>query len=112
MDSLTEADKDALPSIVVHRGTIASGELMVKDGVMRDHLAQEHGILCFEMEAAGALADFPGLAIRGVSNYCDSHKNDDWHGYAAAAAAAYARQLLFHLPIDQVTRYVYDSTSL
>ena len=84
---------------------------MVKDGVMRDHLAQEHGILCFEMEAAGALADFPGLAIRGVSNYCDSHKNDDWHGYAAAAAAAYARQLLFHLPIDQVTRYVYDSTS-
>ena len=112
MDSpAEEADKDALPSIVVHRGTIASGELVIKDGVVRDRLAQEHGILCFEMETAGALADFPCLAIRGVSDYCDSHKNDDWHGYAAAAAAAYARELLFYLPIDQVARYVYDSIS-
>lgn len=101
-----EADKGDLPSIVVHRGTIASGELVVKDGILRDKLAREYGVLCFEMETAGALADFPCLAIRGVSNYCDSHKNDDWHGYAAAAAAAYARQLLFHLPIDQVTKYV------
>ncbi|PKY07006.1 purine and uridine phosphorylase, partial [Aspergillus campestris IBT 28561] len=108
IDSLAEeADKDALPLIVVHRGTIASGELVIKDGVVRDRLAQEHGILCFEMEAAGALADFPCLAIRGVSDYCDSHKNDDWHGYAAAAAAAYARELLSHLPIDQVTRLAY-----
>ncbi|RMJ22457.1 hypothetical protein PHISP_06670 [Aspergillus sp. HF37] len=101
-----EAGGEGLPSIVVHRGTIASGELVVKDGALRDHLAGEHGVLCFEMETAGALADFPCLAIRGISDYCDSHKNDDWHGYAAAAAAAYARQLFFHLPIDQVTRYV------
>lgn len=101
-----EKGGEGLPSIVVHRGTIASGELVVKDGALRDHLAGKHGVLCFEMETAGALADFPCLAIRGISDYCDSHKNDDWHGYAAAAAAAYARQLLFHLPIDQVTRYV------
>ncbi|RFU78063.1 nb-arc and tpr domain [Trichoderma arundinaceum] len=86
--------------VVVHRGTIASGELVIKDAKQRDFLAQQHGLLCFEMEAAGALADFPCMVIRGISDYCDSHKNDGWHGFAAAAAAAYARQLFFHMPIE------------
>ncbi|GKU05909.1 unnamed protein product [Fusarium langsethiae] len=86
--------------VVVHRGTIASGELVVKDAKLRDRLAQQHGLLCFEMEAAGALADFPCIVIRGISDYCDSHKNDRWHGYAAVVAAAYARRLFFHMPIE------------
>ncbi|CAG8948090.1 unnamed protein product [Penicillium salamii] len=90
--------------IVVHRGTIASGELVIKDAYLRDELAKEHGILCFEMEAAGALADFPCMVIRGISDYCDSHKNDIWHGYAAAVAAAYARQLFFHMAIGETIR--------
>ncbi|KUM57952.1 hypothetical protein ACN42_g9214 [Penicillium freii] len=90
--------------IVVHRGTIASGELVIKDATKRDDLAQEHGVLCFEMEAAGALTDFPCMVIRGISDYCDSHKNDQWHGYAAAVAAAYARQLFFHMSIEEAQR--------
>lgn len=99
----TESD---IPAIVIHRGTIASGERVIKDGILRDRLAIQDEVLCFEMEAAGALADFPCLVIRGISDYCDSHKNDQWHGYAAAAAAAYARQIFFHLPIDQLKRFV------
>ncbi|KAJ6008736.1 hypothetical protein N7522_003752 [Penicillium canescens] len=83
--------------VVVHRGTVASGEMVIKDAQMRDELAQEHGELCFEMEAVGALTDFPCLVIRGISDYCDSHKDDEWHGYAAAVAAAYARQLFFYI---------------
>ncbi|KAK9850852.1 hypothetical protein MYU51_011447 [Penicillium brevicompactum] len=94
-------DEDDL-SIVVHRGTIASGELVIKNAQTRDNLAQEHGVLCFEMEAAGVLTDLPCMVIRGISDYCDSHKNDEWHGYAAVTAAAYARQLFFHLPIEEV----------
>ncbi|KAF4418763.1 Kinesin light chain [Colletotrichum fructicola] len=90
--------------VVVHRGNIASGELVVKDALLRDTLAQQDGLLCFEMEAAGAIADFPCLVVRGISDYCDSHKNDMWHGYAAAVAAAYARQLFFYLPVDKVQR--------
>ncbi|KAF4486533.1 Nephrocystin-3 [Colletotrichum fructicola Nara gc5] len=90
--------------VVVHRGNIASGELVVKDALLRDKLAQHDELLCFEMEAAGAIADFPCLVVRGISDYCDSHKNDMWHGYAAAVAAAYARQLFFHLPVDEVQR--------
>jgi hypothetical protein len=84
--------------VVVHRGTIASGELVIKDAERRDNLAREHGVLCFEMEAAGVLADFPCMVIRGISNYCDSHKNDVWLGYAAAVAAAYAQQLFLDIP--------------
>lgn len=106
----TNAEDDEL-YVVVHRGTIASGELMVKDAILRDQLARENSLLCFEMEAAGALADFPCIVIRGISDYCDSHKNDQWHGYAAAAAAAYARQLFVHMPIDEVKRYVPTSDS-
>jgi nucleoside phosphorylase len=104
-------DEDDEPYIVVHRGTIASGELVVKDAILRDQLARGYGLLCFEMEAAGALADFPCIVIRGISDYCDSHKNDQWHGYAAAVAAAYARQIFFHMPIDEVKRCVLVSDS-
>jgi nucleoside phosphorylase len=99
-------DEDDGSYIVVHRGTIASGELVVKDAELRDNLAKAYGLLCFEMEATGALTDFPCIVIRGISDYCDSHKNDQWHGYAAAAAAAYARQLFFHMPVDEVKRCV------
>jgi nucleoside phosphorylase len=103
-----DEDDGADPYVVIHRGTIASGELLVKDAQLRDELAQQHGgILCFETEAAGAFTDFPCIVIRGISDYCDSHKNDLWHGYAAATAAAYSRQLLFHMPVDEVKRSVY-----
>ena len=88
--------------IVVHRGTIASGGVTMRNGQQRDELARVYGVVCFEKEAAGALHDFPCLVIRGISDYADSHKNDRWDGYAAAAAAAYARELFFHFPIDEV----------
>jgi nucleoside phosphorylase len=58
------------------------------------------------MEAAGALANFPCIIIRKISDYCNSSKNDQWYGYAAAATVAYARQLLFHMPIDKMRRCV------
>ena len=73
---------------------------MIKDAVKRDPPGQEYGVLWFEMEGAGALSDFPCLVIRGISDYCDPHKNDRWHGFAAAVATAYARQLFFHMPLD------------
>jgi hypothetical protein len=90
--------------VVVHRGTIATGEKVIKDAKERDDLAKSESVLCFETEAAGALNDFPCMVIRGISDYCDSHKNDDWQGYAAAVAAAYARQLFFHMSIEEAQR--------
>ncbi|KAE8139545.1 hypothetical protein BDV38DRAFT_280898 [Aspergillus pseudotamarii] len=44
------------------------------------------------MEAAGLMDNFPCLVIRGICDYADSHKNKDWQEYAAATAAAYAKE--------------------
>lgn len=85
----------------VHYGLIASGDQVVRHGAMRDQLRKELDVLCFEMEAAGLVDSFPCLVIRGISDYADSHKNDLWQGYAAAAAAAYAKELMQVIP----TRY-------
>ncbi|EFQ32293.1 uncharacterized protein GLRG_07437 [Colletotrichum graminicola M1.001] len=43
-----------------------NGQMVVKDAKLRDELAQEHNLLCFEMEATGALAGFPSKEIRRI----------------------------------------------
>ncbi|KAK2752319.1 hypothetical protein FQN55_007359 [Onygenales sp. PD_40] len=76
-------------------GLIASGNSVIKDAEKRDRLAHDaDGAICFEMEAAGLMNDFQCIVIRGIADYCDSHKNDGWHGYAAAAAAGLAKEIL------------------
>ncbi|CAG7927910.1 unnamed protein product [Penicillium olsonii] len=80
----------------IHLGIIASGSLVMKSGIERDKINQryENSILCFEMEAAGMMNNFPCLVIRGISDYSDSHKNDEWRNRAIAVASAYAKELL------------------
>ncbi|KAJ5201210.1 hypothetical protein N7449_006013 [Penicillium cf. viridicatum] len=87
---------------VIHYGLIASANQVVKDGRRRDELARDLRVLCVEMEAAGLMNDFPCLVIRGICDYADSHKNKEWQGYAAAVAAAYAKELVLLVPIDQI----------
>lgn len=87
---------------VVHYGLIASGNQLMKDALRRDELADREGVLCFEMEAAGLMDDFPCLVVRGICDYSDTHKNDEWQGYAALAAAAYSKALLSRIPPDYV----------
>jgi nucleoside phosphorylase len=86
------ARKDSAPKI--HYGNIASGNEVMKHGVTRDKIAQDEGAICFEMEAAGLMDHFPCLVIRGICDYADSHKNKIWQQYAAATAAALAKELL------------------
>lgn len=78
----------------VHYGNIASGNQVMKHGETRDRIAKAEGVICFEMEAAGLMDNFPCLIIRGVCDYADSHKNKTWQPYAAATAAAFSRILL------------------
>jgi nucleoside phosphorylase len=82
--------------VQVHYGTIASSNSLIRDGVERDKIYEDLGgnILCFEMEAAGLMNNFPCLVIRGICDYADSHKNKRWQPFAAATAAAYAKELL------------------
>jgi len=86
----------------IHYGPIASADKVMKHGITRDRLARELGIICFEMEAAGLMDHFPCLVIRGICDYSDSHKNKRWQPYAAAVAAAYAKELLSLIPVSRV----------
>ncbi|TDZ30199.1 hypothetical protein C8035_v003173 [Colletotrichum spinosum] len=62
----------------VHYGLVASANQLMKDATVRDRLAAEKDVLCFEMEAAV------------------------WHGYAAMTAAAYTADLLRRIPQNRV----------
>ncbi|KAI9781623.1 MAG: hypothetical protein M1839_005840 [Geoglossum umbratile] len=86
----------------IHYGLIASADQLMKDALLRDKFAKEKGVLCFEMEAAGLMNQFPCLVIRGICDYSDTHKNKEWQGYAAMAAAAYAKDLLYQIPPNKV----------
>ncbi|KAI1821707.1 ankyrin repeat protein [Xylaria intraflava] len=82
----------------VHYGLVASSNQLMCHGLTRDKLAHEHGILCFDTEAAGLMDTAQCLVIRGICDYADSHRSKLWQGYAAAAAAAYAKEILLLIP--------------
>ena len=90
----------------IHYGLIASGNTLIGDAIIRNAIVAEMGesILCFEMEAAGLMNNFPCLVIRGICDYADSHKNDKWQQYAAATAAALGKELLAYIPDVDVQR--------
>lgn len=78
----------------IHYGLIASADSFMEDCQIRDILAKELDVLCFEMEAAGLMNNFPCLVIRGICDYSDRHWFEAWRGYAAMTAAAYAKDLI------------------
>jgi nucleoside phosphorylase len=91
--------------VVVHYGTIASGNQVMRSAAERDRVSAElGGVLCFEMEAAGLMNSFPCLVIRGICDYADSHKNKRWQPYAAATAAACAKEVLSVIPPAEVAK--------
>ncbi|KAL4887988.1 hypothetical protein BDV59DRAFT_196838 [Aspergillus ambiguus] len=51
----TREDNDPQP----HYGIIASGNTVIKHGGVREQLRKDTGALCFDMEAAGLMQDFP-----------------------------------------------------
>lgn len=78
---------------------IACANRVLKNPKKRDQLKRDYDVHAVEMESSG-IADATWQAqigyyvIRGISDYCDGHKNDIWHNYAALVAAAYTRALV------------------
>lgn len=87
----------------LHYGRIGSANTLLKDAKYRDALRDKHDVRAVEMEGSG-IADGTWefsqsyILIRGICDYGDSNKNDIWQGYAAVAAAAYARSLIESFP--------------
>ncbi len=91
----------------VHVGTIASGEHVINSGMMMDELAKHfRDLKAVAMEGYGigaaAIDHHPQTEIVEIRSVCDlgSHKTDDWQGFAADAAAAFAIAFLATGPIS------------
>jgi nucleoside phosphorylase len=89
----------------IHYGPMACGPLVVKDPAYMAKLrSHEHSLLALDMESYGvalaaSMCSTPtrtvhAVIVKGVVDYADGTKNDDWHDYAAYASAAYARRIL------------------
>jgi nucleoside phosphorylase len=97
--------RESEEDVAVYYGTIASGNQVIRSAAERDQLSVElGGVLCFEMEAAGLMNSFPCLVVRGICDYADSHKNKRWQPYAAATAAAYAKEVLSIIPAAEMAK--------
>ncbi|WP_341317474.1 5'-methylthioadenosine/S-adenosylhomocysteine nucleosidase [Paraburkholderia sp. IMGN_8] len=88
---------------LVHRGAIGSANILLKDPSSRDRIRDKWNVRAIEMEGSGVQdaawsMEQDIMVVRGVCDYCDSHKNDTWQRYAALAAASYTRGLLESLP--------------
>ncbi len=89
-------------------GVIAAGEKVIADKKTLPKLLKANArIIAVAMEGAGlaraALLHNPPpafLEIRGVCDFADEHKNDNWQPYAANAAAAFIIGLLRSRPIS------------
>lgn len=94
--ALNRAARDPKAMVEIHYGLIASGDMVVASNSSRAEKINRLGadVLCFEMEAAGIMSGYECLVIRGISDYADSHKTRSWRHYAAATAAACAKELL------------------
>ncbi|PSN62773.1 purine and uridine phosphorylase, partial [Corynespora cassiicola Philippines] len=87
----------------IHFGNVASSNQLQISAAERNRIQHEHETICFEMEAAGVMEEYPCVVIRGICDYADSHKNKGWQDYAAATAAAYAKRLLSMVPAVNTT---------
>ena len=89
----------------IHYGSMACGPQVVKDHAYVDLLkTRESSLLGLDMESYGvALAasmcstnsrTIVPLIVKGVCDFADSSKSDDWHDYCSYASAAFVLALL------------------
>ena len=96
-----DIDRDRYPKIFY--GRIASANTLLKSFERRQRLKEEFDVQAVEMEASGIadaawVTETGYLVVRGICDYCDEYKNDDWQEYAAIVAACYTRDLIENLP--------------
>ncbi|KAK7222580.1 hypothetical protein V2G26_010583 [Clonostachys chloroleuca] len=89
-----EPRSSSMRTPIIHIGAIASGDTVMKSGIQRDTIANELGVIAFEMEGCGVWEELPCLVIKGVCDYADSHKDKVWQRFAAASAASVTKAVI------------------
>ena len=94
-------DKE-VPKVFV--GKIGAANILLKNAELRDKIGEELNLRAFEMEGSGVAdaswsSEAHYMVVRGICDYCDEYKDDVWHEYAAAVAAAYTKWLIYYLTL-------------
>ena len=97
-----EYAKNVAANPAIHEAAFASQDLLLRNPEVLEELASLHQqIRIGEMEAAGFVTacesrnpPVPWLVVRGVSDFGDQLKGDDFHRMASVAAAAYVAVFL------------------
>jgi nucleoside phosphorylase len=92
----------------IHFGVVASGEKVIADIITVPELQSSWvKLIGVEMESFGtALAVYQSgsvpamLMVKGICDWANPEKNDEWQAYAADVAAAYVVNFLRSQPID------------
>lgn len=89
--------------LIFHLSTILSGDTLMEDATERDRLSRKYyNAKCFDMEAAPVTGGLQCLVFRGISDYADNHRSYKWHNYAAGRAAAFAREYLIGMRVQDI----------
>lgn len=101
----TEGGKPAT-ELRAYLGAMASGAAVVGDDAVVQGIKQhKRSLLAVDMEAYGigkaaasSLAPPVGLVVKGVQDFADESKDDDYREYAAYVSAAFVRALVVGYP--------------
>jgi nucleoside phosphorylase len=92
----------------IHGGIVVAGEQLVADGSLPQYLEKDDRIRSCEMEGSGFAQACEGgrkpwLVFRGICDFGDPAKNDEWQATAAVLAAKAVRAFLqseYRLPTE------------
>ncbi|KAL3481063.1 hypothetical protein BJX99DRAFT_219588 [Aspergillus californicus] len=88
---------------VIHQGTIGTSGTLWEDAEGRDNIMRLNpDFLCLDTPLYLTDKEWPVLAIRGISNYADSHVNKKWKAYPSLTAGAVAKMILNELSVEDV----------
>ena len=91
-----EAAREAAPEAGVVEGRVATGDQFIADAVVKQHIVDEFGAICCEMEG-GAVAqaawhnDIPYVVIRSISDNADDDSTVDFRTFLESSARISAR---------------------
>ena len=86
------------------KGAIGSAPFLLKNPELRDELGKQFDLKANDMDSAGVAEACHRLGkeyyiVRGISDYCDNHKNDRWKMWAALVSTAFTRSLIEAIPV-------------
>lgn len=93
----TRAEQEQPPKPVIHVGTIASSDMVLRAVRRFESEFNSRDVLGFDMEGGGVSRVTDCIVIKSAVDYGDTHKNKMFANYAAAAAAATAKAILMSL---------------